>query len=335
MIELAKGQPVITDNRPTIEFYLNLGNVIDVYGREDLVFTRASFREIASRVSGMTHDDQKSLETIYDAMDLYQRGVMYNNRELLLEALAKLKGSDLVRYHLQAGTNYMSALLQEVNANPSNLEALLNLGHAYFQIGKYKKSLGILLLALEQDANHSHANLYTAYSLMELERRQEAKAFFKAATKNNRVQFGSSMRDFALVDLHAKLDAAPKNIGLLNAVAAFYNIKKEYGKSLGYSKKVLEQDSLNKQALKNIIFGYRGRGEPADVLDYGNRYAMVDPDDINLQYIFGEIFAKTLRCRQAVPYLLQVLKKDDTYRNTRFLLNACLSRKTKEEGDGD
>ena len=66
-----------------------------------------------------------------------------------------------------------------------------------------------------------------------------------------------------------------------------------------------------------------------------NRYSMVDPDEVNLQDIFGEIFAKTLRCRQAIPYLRQVLKKDDTYRNAQFLLNACLSRKTKKEGDGD
>ena len=190
-------------------------------------------------------------------------------------------------------------------------------------------------MVLEQDATNSYANLYSAYNLMELERRGEAKAFLKAATKDNRAQFGSAMQEFALVDLHAQLDADPENLGLLNSLAAFYNIKKEYRKSLGYSNKVLEKEPLNKQALKNIVFSYRGRGEPGDVLDYGNRYAMVDPDEINLQYIVGEIFAKTLRCKKAVPYLRQVLKKDDTYRNAQFLLNACLSRKAKKEGAGD
>ena len=142
------------------------------------------------------------------------------------------------------------------------------------------------------------------------------------------------MQEVALIDLHTQLDADPENPGLLNAIAAFYNIKKEYGKSLGYSNKVLEKEPLNKQALKNIVFAFRGRGEPGDVLDYGNRYAMVDPEDINLQYILGEIFSKTLRCKKAVPYLRQVLKKDDTYRNAQSLLNACLSR-TTEEDDGD
>ena len=44
---------------------------------------------------------------------------------------------------------------------------------------------------------------------------------------------------------------------------------------------------------------------------------------INLQYIFGEIFAKTLRCQKAIPYLQQVLKKDDTYRNAESLLSQC------------
>ena len=197
------------------------------------------------------------------------------------------------------------------------------------QIGKYQKSFGILQLILEKDASHSYANLYTAYNLLELGRREEAKVFFKAAAKNNRAQFSASMQESALVDLHTQLVADPQNVGLLNAVAAFYNIKKEYGKSLNYSNKVLEKEPLNKQALKNVIFGYRGRGEAGDVLDYSNRYAMVDSDEINVQYIFGEIFAKTLRCEKAIPYLRQVLKKDDTYRNAQSLLIECLYRQTE------
>ena len=69
-------------------------------------------------------------------------------------------------------------------------------------------------------------------------------------------------------------------------------------------------------------------------MDYGNRYAMVDSEEINLQYIFGEIFAKTLRCKQAVPYLRQVLKKDDTYRNAELLLSECLSKEIEGSGGG-
>ncbi|SVD53190.1 uncharacterized protein METZ01_LOCUS406044, partial [marine metagenome] len=202
------------------------------------------------------------------------------------------------------------------------------------QIAEYEKSFGILQLVLKQDAKHSYANLYAAYNLMELGRREAARSYFKAATKNNRAQFGSSMQEFALVDLHAQLDADPENLGLLNSVAAFYNIKKEYGKSFKYSNKVLEKDPLNKQALKNLVFGYRGRGEPGDVLDYGNRYAMVDPDEINLQYILGEVYVKTLRCKKAIPYLRQVLKKDDTYRNAQLLLNECLTQKVQEMNGG-
>jgi len=335
MNDLAKGKPVITDNQPYIEFYLDLGNVIGVYGREDLVFTRAPFSKIADRISGMTYEDQNKIKANYDAMSLYHRGVMYNNRALLLEALSNDEDSDLVRYHLQASTKHISALVREINVNPSNLEALLNLGHAYYQIGKYVESFEILKLLLEQDATNSYANLYTAYNLMELGRREEARAFFKAATKNNRAQFSSIIQEFALVDLHAQLDADPESLGLLNSVAAFYNIKKEYRKSLDYSNKVLEYEPLNKQALKNTVFAYRGRGEPGNILDYGNRYAMVDPDEINLQYILGEIFAKTLRCGKAIPYLRQVLKKDDTYRNTQSLLNECLSRDIEGVSDRD
>ena len=332
MNHLAKNHTMITDNRPVVEFYLNLGDVIGVYDREDFLFARIPFKEVINHISNITYEEQKQLESIFKGMDLYQRGVMYGNRELLLESLVQLGGSDLVRYHLQASSRQVSILMQEVRSNPSNLEALLNLGHAYYQIGEYEKSFGLMKIILAKDTAHSYANLYAGYNLMELERREEAKVFFKASIQNNRAGFGSVMREIALADLHAQLDADPENLGLLNAVASFYNIKKEYKKALNYSTQVLERDSLNKQALKNIIFGYRGRGEPGDVLDYGNRYTMVDPDEINLQYVLGEVFAKTMRCQQAIPYLQQVIKKDDTYRNAESLLNGCLSYQT---GGGD
>ena len=332
MNHLAKNHTMITDNRPVVEFYLNLGDVIGVYDREDFLFARIPFKEVINHISNITYEEQKQLESIFKGMDLYQRGVMYGNRELLLESLVQLGGSDLVRYHLQASSKQVSFLMQEVRSNPSNLEALLNLGHAYYQIGEYEKSFGLMKIILAKDTAHSYANLYAGYNLMELERREEAKVFFKASIQNNRAGFGSVMREIALADLHAQLDADPENLGLLNAVASFYNIKKEYKKALNYSTQVLERDSLNKQALKNIIFGYRGRGEPGDVLDYGNRYTMVDPDEINLQYVLGEVFAKTMRCQQAIPYLQQVIKKDDTYRNAESLLNGCLSYQT---GGGD
>jgi tetratricopeptide (TPR) repeat protein len=263
---------------------------------------------------------------IYDAMDLCQRGVMYSNREQLLEALVLTGGSDLVRYHLQARTEQVSALALEVSQNPSNLGALLSLGHAYYHIGEYEKSLGVLQRVLEKEPPQPHANLYMGYNLMELGRQKEAKTYFKTTVKNNPAQLRGVMQELALIDLHARLKADPENLGLLNAVAQFYNMKKEFQKSLGYSFKVLEGDPLNKKALQSIVFSYRGRGEPREVLDYGNRYAMADPEEIHLQYILGEIYVKTLRCEKAVPYLEQVLKKDDTYRNAQSLLNECLSR---------
>ena len=330
MSNLASHQKEITDNWPFIEFYLGLGNVVGTYGREDFLFTRTPFKNIADRITNITYDEQKKLRVAFDGMNLYQQGVTYSNRELLLESLSQLKGSDLVRYHLQASSRQVSTLMEKVKSNPLDMESLLNLGHAYYQIGEYEKSFGILKIILTKDSSHSYANLYAGYSLIELERFEEAKVFFKTAIKNNRAQFSSILQEIALVDLLTKLNEDRENIGLLNSVAAFYNIKKEYKKSLGYSFQVLEREPLNKQALKNIVFGYRGRGDPGNVLEYGNRYSMVDPDNINIQYIFGEMFAKTLRCEKAIPYLQQVLKKDDTYRNTESLLKECLSRQVGE-----
>jgi len=133
----------------------------------------------------------------------------------------------------------------------------------------------------------------------------------------------SVMQEMGLIELLEKLKADPDNIGLINAVAQFYNVKNEFGKSLEYTRQVLEKDPLNKQALQSAVFSHRGLGEPDEVIGYGVRYDMVDPEDIHFQYIMAEMYIQTLRCEKAAPYLKKILKKDDTYRNAQQLLDRC------------
>ena len=65
MNSLARNQKEITDNWPAIEFYLDLGNVVGVYGREDFLFARAPFKNIVDRISNITYDEQKRLEGVF------------------------------------------------------------------------------------------------------------------------------------------------------------------------------------------------------------------------------------------------------------------------------
>ena len=59
------------------------------------------------------------------------------------------------------------------------------------------------------------------------------------------------------------------------------------------------------------------------MLDYATRYRMVDKDNLHLEYILGEMYAKTLRCEKAVVHLKNALKKDDTYQDAQKLLDDC------------
>jgi hypothetical protein len=72
------------------------------------LFARAPFKNISDRISNITYDEQKRFRAIFDGINLYQRGVTYSNRELLLESLSQLVGIDLVRYHLQASSRLVS-----------------------------------------------------------------------------------------------------------------------------------------------------------------------------------------------------------------------------------
>ena len=67
----------------------------------------------------------------------------------------------------------------------------------------------------------------------------------------------------------------------------------------------------------------RGVNANAASLAFGMRYKMVSPDNIDLQYIMGDLYVKTLRCEEALPYLEKVLAKDDTFRNAQKLFDKC------------
>lgn len=320
---LGKGHPLITDNHPAIEFYLDLGNVIDVSGREKYVFNRATFDQIADYVENLSETDRATLNTYYSAMDLYQRGVMYGNRGQLLKALHLVEDNNLVRYHLQAGKDQMARLLEQVEANPEAMENLLNLGHSYYQIGEYEKSVEILKIVLEKNPQLGFANLYMGYNLLEMGQKEKALDYFKNTAKNDPRQMGTVMREIGLVNLLQQAEKKSADKSLQQSVAEFYNIKNEYLKSLEYSLKSLEEDPMNLKVLQSIVFSYRGLGEAKEVLMYGNRYSLIDPDEIHLQFIMAEIYTKLLKCQKAIPLLERVLKKDDTYRNAQKLLDSC------------
>jgi spermidine synthase/tetratricopeptide (TPR) repeat protein len=320
---LGKGHPLITDNRPAIEFYLDLGNVIDVSGREKYVFNRASFDQISNHVKNLSETNRAKLKTYYDAMDLYQRGVMYSNRGQLLKALNMIEESNLVRYHLQAGRDQMTRLLKQIEENPENLENLLNLGHSYYQIGEYEKSIGILKIVLGKNPGLSYAHLYMGYNLLEMGKKEKALDHFKSTAKNDPSQMGTVMREIGLINLLQATEKKPNDKALKHSAAEFYNMKKEYLKSLEYTLKSLDEDPINLQLLQSIVFSYRGLGEAKEVLMYGNRYSLIDPDEMHLQYIMGEVYSKLLKCKKAIPLLKNVLEKDDTYRNAQNLLDTC------------
>ncbi|MFQ5716487.1 MAG: fused MFS/spermidine synthase, partial [Nitrospinales bacterium] len=81
--KLSAGRPVISDNRPSIEFYLEFPGVIGTAGLEKIIFNRAPFDEVADRIRNIPPGKRKKFELYYRAMDLYQRGVMYNNSGIL------------------------------------------------------------------------------------------------------------------------------------------------------------------------------------------------------------------------------------------------------------
>jgi predicted Zn-dependent protease len=256
-------------------------------------------------------------------MNLYQRGVIYGNRGQLLKAMTLVEDDDLFRYHLQADRKQMQRLTQLIKEEPGNLEYLLNLAHSFYQIGNYEQSMEILQLVLEKKPKLSFANLYMGYNLLEVGKKEEALTFFKNTAKNDPQQMGTVMREIGLLSLLKEIDNNPGDPVLQRSLAEYYNLKKEYLKSLEYSLPLLQQDQMNLKVLQIIVYSYRGLGEAKEVLMYGGRYSLIDPEEMHLQFIMAEIFVQLNKCMKALPLLEKVLKEDDTYRNAWELKEFC------------
>ena len=229
---VAEGYDEITDNRPVIEFYLDLGETIGRSGIEKYVFNRTPFAEIAKRIEGLSAADRAQLKRYYEVMDLYQRGVMYGNRGQLLESLSLVEDNHLIRYHLQAGRYQVAQLVEEVEKDPGNVEALLNLGHSYFQVGQYQKSAELFEKVPENAPEKSIADLYLGYDLMALGQGDKAKQKFEAVAKKDPRQVRTVMQEIGLVELLKNLSKDPENPALILSTAQYYNMKKEYSRAL-------------------------------------------------------------------------------------------------------
>ena len=323
VVKLGEGYPLITDNHPAIEFYLELGNVIGIPGQERYVFNRARFDDVAKQITNLSEENRQKLKIHYDAMDLYQRGVMYSNRGQLLKAMNLVENDDLFRYHLQADRKQMQRLAQLIEEEPDNLKYMLNLAHSFYQIGNYEQSMRILQLVLEKNPNLSFANLYMGYNLLESGKKEEALIFFQNTAKYDPQQISTVMREIGLVSLLKEVEKNPQDPVLLRSLAEFYNLKKEYLKSLAYSLPLLQEDQMNLKVLQSIVKSYRGLGEAKEVLMYGGRYNLIDPDEIHLQFMMAEIFTLLNKCTKALPLLEKVIKKDDSYRNAWELKETC------------
>ncbi len=319
----AAGAKEITDNRPYIEFYLNFPDVINSSDMEQLVLSRASFDAITKRVTNLSGEDKKRFKAHYEAMDKYQKGVLYNNRHQLLDAISMVEDNNLFRYHLQAETGQIHRLEEQLKQDPNNPDLMLNLGHANFQIGNHEKSMELLQKVLEKNPKQSYANLYMAFNLMEVDRTAEAKPYFEAAVKVDPSQLRTVMQEMALIDLLKELSQKPDSLSLINSAAQFYNVKNQFNKSLEYSMKAFQKDPVNLRALQSIVFSYRGLGNIREVFDYGRRYDLLNPDDIHISYILGEAYMKSLRFKKAIPFFEKVIKADDSYRNAQKLLEVC------------
>lgn len=166
------------------------------------------------------------------------------------------------QYLVLAGRASVAAPLLEkiVAAKPDNLNALVWLSRAQYQLNNNARALEVNDLALALDARHEETLLWRARILDQLKRHDEA-----------------------LETLEKVLDLNPKRIGLHNHIATLYVKEGDYKKAEEHFSRELQLDPSNSQVHANLLVAahynpdYSTKDLHTKALEWDSRFAKRSP----------------------------------------------------------
>jgi tetratricopeptide (TPR) repeat protein len=218
--------------------------------------------------------------------------------EELVLAQSLLGDIHLARGHIALAENaYASAL----KINPTSAPALVGLGEAQFQAGRFSEALARFEAASQTDPNDVRAQVGAAKSKLSLERIEDATralaALEKAQPKDASVAlwYGRALeaagdRDRASAIYHTAIDAASPSTELVNVYVALATLQNERGqaddaqKTLVLAKKKLPESGPLHRALGHLALD---QNRLPDAVSELKRALELDPEALGARFELG------------------------------------------------
>ena len=193
-----------------------------------------------------------------------------------------------------------SAYEKVIEINPEDFEAINNLGNVLSVLGKNNAAMQMYSSAIS--VNPGYAQAYMNLSA-ELDLLGKTRASLKYA--------------------QVALRLAPNDIDCrLNLAEVFFRLK-QYDASGRHYLDVLIADQKNKRALTGYANLLVQSGDLYSAIDYFNKAAIVDPDDLNSLLQLSSCLIRLQRYTQAENALLKILKRQPHHTRALFNYGLC------------
>ena len=199
---MASKQRLITDNNPSLEFFLSSPDAISRESIYQFLRNRTSFDTVFTKVKNLTNADKKVFKNFWDqrlnaefAGDVFELGIKFLNKGNLRQAIEKLKEAvkldpsfSLAHYFLgdafavigdfeNAETNFRSA----IRLQPDYAVAYNDLGNTLAAQGNLEDAMAQYIIAIERKPDYFEAYINLGISWNEKGEFEKAIPLFKKA----------------------------------------------------------------------------------------------------------------------------------------------------------
>lgn len=241
--------------------------------------------------------------------------------EEIVAAQTLLGDIHLARGHVALADKAYSAALK---VSPTSAPALVGLGEALFESGRYAEALARFEAATQTDPSFLRAQIGAAKSKLSLDRIEDATralaGLSKAQPKDPVVAFwyGRALEaagdgDRANAVYHAAIDAAPPSPALVNVYVALATLQNQRGqaedaqKTLADAKNKLPESAPLHRALGHLALD---QNRLPDAVSELSRALELDPEDLTARFELGVAFRRSQRYDEATKVFDEVAAVD-------------------------
>ena len=235
----------------------------------------------------------------------------FNIKEIFASAVESQK-----KNNFQAAIDLYNKVLE---ADPTHINAQINIGILFSNLGNYQKSISCLKKVIEGDFNNYNANYNLGIVYGQLEKNEEAIGYFKKAVeiKNDSfdanyslgIIYGTLKKNEEAIGYFKKaVEINPKHVDATNNLGIRLYEHSKIFESINCFEKLIKIAPNFTNPYENLAKIYSELGENKKALNYYQKVIEINPDNKNINYNIGFLYSNLSDFTKAMDHYKKQIK---------------------------